>query len=91
MPAERLSITGRVHGVGYRWWTIGTAGRLGLRGWVRNLPDGSVEILAIGDMAALDRLAAQCAAGPPGARVDAVERRPAEDDGSAGFRRHPTG
>jgi acylphosphatase len=50
MPEKtlRLRITGRVQGVGYRLWATRTAARLGLRGWVRNRSDGSVEVLATG-------------------------------------------
>jgi acylphosphatase len=87
--AERLIIEGRVQGVGFRWWTAGEASRLQLDGWVRNRADGSVEVLAIGHRPGLDRLAALCAAGPPGARVDRVERQEAEDDGSTGFSQRP--
>ena len=69
----RLSIAGRVQGVGYRDWTVATARRLGLAGWVRNLPDGRVEALAEGARPALEGLLAYCRRGPPLARVDAVE------------------
>ena len=83
--AESLRIEGRVQGVGYRWWTLGTATALGLEGWVRNRRDGSVEILAIGDPRAIDALAEACRQGPSHALVRAVERYPADDDGSIGF------
>lgn len=83
--AVRLEIEGRVQGVGYRWWTVGVARRLDLRGWVRNRADGSVEVLAIGEARALDGLAAACRQGPSAARVTSVRRSPAEDDGSDGF------
>jgi acylphosphatase len=85
-----MFIEGKVQGVGFRWWTVGEAARLGLAGWVRNRRDGRVEVLAIGDPAVLDRLAELCAAGPSGARVDRIERLPAEDDGSVGFEERPT-
>ena len=68
-------VRGRVQGVGYRASTQAEGRRLGLRGWVRNLPDGSVELEAIGPRAAVDALLAWAAEGPLGARVDAVERR----------------
>ena len=91
LPTVRLlRIEGRVQGVGYRWWTVGEAQRLGLDGWVRNLTDGTVEILAIGAPAAVDALAAACRTGPTGARVEAVERVAADDDGSTGFAEKPT-
>ncbi|MBS0295338.1 MAG: acylphosphatase [Proteobacteria bacterium] len=88
--AERLIVEGRVQGVGYRWWTLGQARRLGLYGWVRNRLDGTVEILAIGADAAIDALAEACRQGPSPARVSAVTRTPAEDDGAAGFVDRPT-
>ena len=49
MRSARLRITGRVQGVGYRVWALRMASRLGLRGWVRNRSDGSVEALVIGE------------------------------------------
>jgi acylphosphatase len=88
--AERLIVEGRVQGVGYRWWTLGEARRLGLEGWVRNRRDGTVEILAIGVGDAVDALAEACRHGPSSARVSAVARTPAEDDGSTGFVDRPT-
>jgi acylphosphatase len=89
-PALRLIVRGRVQGVGYRWWTVGQASALGLDGWVRNRRDGSVEILAIGPADALEALVAACAQGPAAASATAVERAPAEDDGSQGFEPRPT-
>ncbi|MCC7272994.1 MAG: acylphosphatase, partial [Alphaproteobacteria bacterium] len=68
MPADiaaRLRIAGRVQGVWYRAWTVETAQALGLRGWVRNRADGSVEALLIGPAAAVDAMAARCRQGPP--------------------------
>ncbi|HWI26104.1 MAG TPA: acylphosphatase [Stellaceae bacterium] len=88
--ALRLVITGRVQGVGFRAWTCREARRRGLRGWVRNLSDGSVEALAVGDSEALEALAETCRRGPALAQVSAVDRHPAEDDGSAGFSERPT-
>jgi acylphosphatase len=83
--AARLLVEGRVQGVGYRWWAVETARRLGLDGWVRNRADGSVEILAIGEAAEIGRLSRACGDGPAGALVRAVKVEAAEDDGSAGF------
>ena len=83
--AASLRIVGRVQGVGYRWWAVQTATALGLAGWVRNRRDGSVEVLALGEAAALDALETACHHGPPGAVVLAVERYIAHDDGSVGF------
>jgi len=56
MLAMRLVVSGRVQGVGFRWWTQNTARALGVAGSVRNLPDGTVEILAQGDPDAVRRL-----------------------------------
>jgi acylphosphatase len=86
----RLRITGRVQGVGYRAWAAGEARRLGLSGFARNRLDGSVEIVARGDPAALDALAAACARGPSAARVDVVERAPALGLTPDGFSIKPT-
>jgi acylphosphatase len=83
--AVRLRIEGGVQGVGYRWWAVEAALSLGLDGWVRNRHDGSVEVLAIGETQAIDDMASACAMGPRAARVTAVVRTPAEDDGSVGF------
>jgi acylphosphatase len=54
-------------------------------GWVRNCPDGSVELLAIGDEVALERLTEACRGGPPTASVAGVQTLAADDDGSLGF------
>lgn len=80
MEQVRLRISGRVQGVYYRASTEAAARRLGLVGWVRNLPDGGVELLAEGRRDALEALVAWCHVGPPRARVDAVAARwgPAE-------------
>lgn len=83
--AIRLRITGRVQGVGYRWWAERQARALALDGWVRNCPDGSVELLAIGDEVALERMIEACRGGPPAAAVAGVQRLAADDDGSIGF------
>jgi acylphosphatase len=84
-PAVKLRIEGRVQGVGYRWWVVGAARRLGLAGWARNRRDGSVEVLAIGEAEALAALEKACAEGPPAAQVSAVRRAHGTDDGSADF------
>ena len=69
---RRIVVSGRVQGVGFRYATITEARRLGLTGWARNAPDGSVEIVAEGERQAVEALVAWCQTGPPTARVRAV-------------------
>ncbi|PZQ10898.1 MAG: acylphosphatase [Ancylobacter novellus] len=76
--AERFEIRGLVQGVFYRKWAQANAQGLGLRGWVRNRPDGSVEALFAGPQERLAAFAEAALAGPPDARVDTVERFAAE-------------
>lgn len=68
-----LIVTGRVQGVFFRASTRDEGWRLGLTGWVRNLPDGSVEVTAEGPEPSLLQLASWCRIGPPGAKVARVE------------------
>jgi len=86
----RLRITGKVQGVGYRIWATRTASGLGLRGWVRNRWDGSVEVLATGPPEQVAAIIEACRRGPYGARVAEVTVVPDEDDGSIGFTAVPT-
>lgn len=65
-------VHGRVQGVGFRATTLDEARRLSLAGWVRNLRDGTVEVLAEGEEARLKLLSAYLHRGPPGARVAQV-------------------
>jgi acylphosphatase len=91
MKAVRLAITGRVQGVGYRDWVVRTARNLGLRGWVRNRTDGSVEALIAGEEAAVSTMIEACRRGPASARVDNVDVQPADlADLREGFRQLPT-
>lgn len=66
-------ISGLVQGVGFRFSTRAKALSLGLKGWVRNLPNGGVEVLAEGETAPIEALYEWLHEGPPGARVDEVE------------------
>lgn len=85
-----MIVRGQVQGVGYRWWALGEARRLGLDGWVRNRADGSVELLAVGAEASIAQLIQACRSGPRAAQVSSVEPVAAEDDGSIGFQERPT-
>jgi acylphosphatase len=69
---RRLVISGRVQGVGFRYFTHDAALREGVGGWVRNLPDGRVEAEIEGEIAAVDRVEASLRHGPSSARVDHV-------------------
>ncbi len=70
--AVRLTVRGRVQGVWYRASAKRRAVHLGVTGWVRNSPDGTVEALACGDVEALEAFVAWCRQGPDFARVDDV-------------------
>ena len=87
----RLTITGRVQGVGYRDWAMTTALRLGLTGWVRNRRDGSVEALVVGDDQTVGEMIDACRRGPTMARVDNVDIEPVDlDILPQGFTQLPT-
>lgn len=73
MRAIAAVVTGAVQGVGFRFTTQRMAQRLGLVGWVRNEPDGSVAVRAQGPSDAIDAFASYLAQGPQGARVTSVE------------------
>jgi acylphosphatase len=81
----RLRIAGRVQGVGYRLWATRIAASLGLRGWVRNRFDGSVEALVTGAAERVDAMIDACWRGPRAAQVSEVTAVPDTDDGSLGF------
>ncbi len=71
--AKKYVITGRVQGVGYRFFAERVANQLGLAGYVRNLADGNVEAYAIGPEVLLEEFRRHLAEGPRGARVSGVE------------------
>jgi acylphosphatase len=66
-------VSGKVQGVGYRWFVIGEAERLSLKGWVRNTPDGSVEVEVEGPAYRVDLLRDRLSKGPPASRVSRVD------------------
>jgi len=74
---RHVQVRGRVQGVGYRAWTERVALSHGLKGWVRNRRDGSVEAVFIGAEAAVGAVVEACRTGPPGAFVEAVDHREA--------------
>ena len=82
----RVVVSGRVQGVFFRDSCREQARALGVGGWVRNRADGTVEGELEGPGAAVDRLVAWCRAGPPRARVDAVDVSSVEAVGDARFR-----
>ena len=87
MSGSRLRIHGRVQGVFFRNWAMDKARALGVRGWVRNRRDGSVELVAYGDDEAVDALIAACRKGPPAAEVERIDVDVVEGEGPpAGFR-----
>ena len=85
----RAVVSGRVQGVFFRAATADRAVELGLRGYVRNLPDGRVEVVAEGNPTAVEALLAFCRTGPPSARVERVdvdEKPPGSSGEKAAFR-----
>lgn len=85
MKHVHVIVTGRVQGVAYRAWTEGEAEALGLRGWVRNRRDGSVEAVLAGPEAAVAAMLAKMRDGPPAARVDDLRVQEARDRLPEGF------
>ena len=77
-------VHGDVQGVGFRWFVVDAARPLRLSGWVRNVPDGSVEVTAEGEREALDSLVAVLRRGPRGSRVTDVDLAWTEARGDLG-------
>ena len=78
IQACRFLVRGRVQGVGFRWFVEREAHILGIAGWVRNNPDSSVEILAVGTRDQLSGLRSRLRQGPRAARVDDVQESEAK-------------
>ena len=85
MQAAHFWVSGRVQGVGFRFSARRRALELGLSGYARNLADGRVELLAQGKVASIDAFAEWLQRGPPTARVDTVQREPADIAELSGF------
>ncbi|KAH0638633.1 hypothetical protein KY290_035935 [Solanum tuberosum] len=86
----RAVIKGRVQGVFYRDWTVENAKELGLKGWVRNRRDGSVEALFSGSPEKVQEMEQRCRRGPPSAIVTGLDVVPCDDDPGTGFERKQT-
>lgn len=86
MSRRHVIVSGRVQGVWFRDSMRREAERLGLSGWVRNLPDGNVEAAFEGPPDAVEKLTEWCHHGPPGARVASVTPRDEPPEGQTGFR-----
>jgi len=85
VPAARYVVSGRVQGVGYRYFVLRHAEELGLAGFARNQADGSVEVLAEGAPKALGQLELLLAEGPAFSHVTNVEREAVAERGASGF------
>lgn len=82
---RHVVVQGRVQGVSFRWTCKEAADRLGVAGWVRNRPDGTVEVVAEGDETAVDELLAWCRRGPRHAVVSDVQVSIEQPLGDVGF------
>ena len=85
MKAVTVKVTGRVQGVSFRWYTVREAERLGVTGWVRNEPDGSVAAHLEGDDGAVDAMVAWCREGPSYAAVRHVAVTEVPPTGASAF------
>jgi acylphosphatase len=90
MMATRFLVAGRVQGVGYRDWCRREAMSRGLKGTVRNLPDGRVEVVVVGSAEETDRFLEACRSGPPAAEVTEIGLEVVEDPQVESFHVLPT-
>lgn len=88
--AVKVRIRGRVQGVFFRAWTEAQAEELGLRGWVRNRRDGSVEALFQGPEQVVRHIIERCREGPSHAKVDHLDEKVVDGETGPGFRQLPT-
>jgi acylphosphatase len=82
MIARKFTVTGRVQGVGFRWYVMGRARSLNIEGWVRNSRDGAVEVWAEGSVLDLEALETLMRKGPPGSAVREVKAESCPPTGS---------
>ena len=75
MTGRRIIVRGLVQGVGFRWSCLLQAERLGITGWARNVPDGSVELSLHGDDSAVTAMLDWLHKGPPGANVESLTQQ----------------
>ena len=87
---RHLRIHGRVQGVFFRAWSAEEARSLGLRGWVRNRSDGTVEMLLAGSDDAVGRMIERCREGPPAARVERIDVAKTDEAAPDGFEKRRT-
>ena len=85
MPAYRFVVSGRVQGVGYRYFALHVAEPLNVAGFARNQPDGTVEVVAEGSEAELEELEARLSEGPSFSHVEGVDRVAIDPPGHRGF------
>lgn len=83
--ARRITLRGRVQGVGFRYFVLQHAQRLGVQGWVRNREDGDVEAYFEGESEAVEKLIGLVCRGPSFSHVTEVEQRPCPPQGAASF------
>lgn len=85
MTMQRVYVSGKVQRSGYRDWAVRRAQELGITGWVRNMSDGRVELLLVGDDHAVMAMIEACRQGSDHSRVEQVESHPVEERAPKGF------
>jgi len=85
LAAYRYLVQGRVQGVGYRYFALREAEALGVSGFARNLPDGTVEVVGEGQEEAMARFEEKLRAGPAFSQVEGIERASVTPRGAEGF------
>jgi len=86
----RIVIGGRVQGVGYRAWAVSAASKMGLRGWVRNRNDGTVEAVFSGEEDMVKAMIEACKTGPATSRVESIESFTWKEEVAGQFMARPT-